>query len=129
MNAYQYYLIFFGLVAMLLILNNYLQRALNSYDNMIVTPIYFTMTLLVSVLSGILFFKYLTDISVAQGIIFGVCIALIVIGCIFLSITHVKTNKINLTTYLKPQEQFNIIPSSEFDNYSIDDNVINEFLV
>lgn len=65
MNAYQYYLIFFGLVAMLLILNNYLQRALNSYDNMIVTPVYFTVTLLVSVLSGILFFKYLSDINVA----------------------------------------------------------------
>ena len=46
-----------------------------------------------------------------------------------LSITHTKAGKANLTLYVRPNEQFNVIPSTDFDDYKINDEVINEFTV
>lgn len=89
MNTWEYWVTLLGLIVAILVLNNYLQRALGAYDNMIVTPIYFTCVLLVSVLSGILFFKYFEDISVLDGAFFGAGIVLIIVGCVLLSIKHI----------------------------------------
>lgn len=59
---------------------------------MIVTPIYFTTMLLISVLSGILFFKYFASISVVQGVMFGIGLFIIIFGCILLSVNHSHQN-------------------------------------
>ncbi|CAL6061293.1 Magnesium_transporter NIPA [Hexamita inflata] len=106
MDTYQYWLCIIGLVVALLILNNYLQRALGAYDNTIVTPIYFCVILIISVLSGILFFKYFTNITTVQGCMFGLGIVLIIIGCVFLSINHIHQNQLNFTGHLNQKDEF-----------------------
>ena len=55
---------------------------------MIVTPVFYTCTLLISILSGLLFFGYFEEMNETQSKFFASGTILIIFGCIFLGISH-----------------------------------------
>ncbi|KAH0571372.1 Magnesium transporter NIPA [Spironucleus salmonicida] len=95
-----------ALIIFLLLMNEFLQRANSKYDNMIIIPIFFTSTLLLNILSGIFFFKYLSGITVVQGVLFGVGIFLVICGCIALSINHIGIKEDNLGSLVNLGDDF-----------------------
>ena len=57
-------------------------------------------------LSGIFFFEYLSDITVIEGVLFGIGIFLVIIGCFCISVTHIGQNEILLDEFIQEDATF-----------------------
>ncbi|EFO62565.1 Purine permease-related protein [Giardia lamblia P15] len=91
MKYLEYYAFVLCIVPSVLCQNHLLQRALAHYDNMIIVPVYYVCLTILNCLTGLLFFKDFSNITVGSSLAFAAGILIVCIGCVFLSITHINS--------------------------------------
>lgn len=91
MKYVEYYAFLFCIIPSVLCQNHTLQRALAHYDNMIIVPVYYVCLTILNCLTGLLFFKDFSNITIGSSLAFAAGILIVCIGCIFLSITHIRS--------------------------------------
>lgn len=90
LNHYEIYLFILALAVSLLLQNHFLQRALSTYDNMIVIPVYYVVICIMNCVTSLLFFKDFVDISAGAAGAFAAGICVLCAGCCFLTATHFR---------------------------------------
>ncbi|KWX15465.1 Purine permease-related protein/ Magnesium transporter NIPA [Giardia duodenalis assemblage B] len=91
MKYVEYYAFLFCIIPSVLCQNHTLQRALAHYDNMIIVPVYYVCLTILNCLTGLLFFKDFSNITIGSSLAFAAGILIVCIGCVFLSITHIRS--------------------------------------
>jgi len=88
--SYEPYVFILALAASLLLQNHFLQRALSTYDNMIVIPVYYVVICILNCVTSLLFFKDFDNISGGAAGAFAAGICVLCAGCCFLTATHFR---------------------------------------